>query len=481
MNKPQSQYILAGILCLAFLALVVSGALQDALHQPFESLGTTTNETIFSGGTFVGPALSLVRTGTFNYGGSAEHDGFVGLIQRGPAYASVLAFFFLLFGENVFPVLLVNGLSLALAIIFLWLISRRFLPDFWQFVPPLMLALFWEASALVWVGNYEIFTLALATFSFLAFLCYKDTKNVLWLATAAASFAFFILERPLTLYFIPFLLLYVGFWQWFSLPRKRFFTHLFIFAAIIGTIGGVWLLRNHVVLNTWQLGSPGHVILRRSSHIDFSFQELISMALSFSVGDLIGSKLYARYPLDREPKTWDPRVEARWYQTGWIIADLDGETVTRIELDKKMVKEAYVNIARRPIKFFLAGFINFFRLNAPMNYHGMEMMHFLAEGREDIPEAVKIAINLGIRIPWFLFVAVTLITAVTYLRAWAGLSVLALFVLYHNAMYIFLTHAEVRYLLAAMPFYFLFFTIFLEWFHGFVTKRRIPPINPSRP
>lgn len=481
MNKYKSQFIIAGILFLAFLAVLTSGVFQRTLHQPFESLKMTTNETIFPGGTFVGPALSLLRTGTFNYGGSAERDGFIGLIQRGPGYASTLAFFFLLFGENVFSVLLVNSLSLALAIIFLWLISKRFLPGFWQFVPPLMLALFWEVSALVWVGNYEIFTLALVTFSFLALLCYKETKNVLWLTTAALSFAFWILERPVMLYFIPLPFLYMIFWQWSFLPRKQLFVHLFIFAAIIGTIVGVWLSRNHRVLDTWQLGSPGHVILRRSSHIDFSPSELVSMVLSFSTGDLIGSKLYARYPLDREPKTWDPSVEARWYQTGWMIADFDGETITRIELDKKMVKEAYANVAHRPIKFFLTGFINFFRLNAPMNHGGVEMMHFLAEGREDISEAVKIAINLSIRIPWFLFVAATLITAAAHLRAWAGLSVFALFVFYHNVTHIFLTHAEVRYLLAAMPFYFLFFAIFLRWFHGLVTKRRTPPINPSRP
>lgn len=481
MNKYQSQYIIAGILCLALLAVLVSGALQGALRQPFESLETATNETIFSRGTFVGPALSLLRTGTFNYGGSAEHEGFVGLIQRGPAYASVLAFFFLLFGENVFPVLFVNFVSLVLAIIFLWLISRRFLPGFWQFLPPLMLALFWEVSALVWVGNYEMFSLALATFSFFTFFHYKDTRNVLWLVAAAFGFSIWILERPIMLYFISFLFLYFIFWQWSSLPRKQFFAHLFIFAAIAGTVIGAWLLRNHFVLDTWQLGSPGHVILRRSSHVDFSSEELISMTLSFSVGDLIGSKLYARYPSDREPKTWDPRVEKRWYQTGWMIADLDGETITRIKLDKKMVKEAYANIVRQPIKFFLTGFINFFRLNAPMNYNGMEMMHFLADGHDNMSEAVKIVVNLGIRIAWFLFVIVTLCTAAVYLNAWAGLSVLALFVFYHNAMHIFLTHAEVRYLLAAMPFYFLFFAICLKWFHGLVTKRRTPPINPSRP
>lgn len=457
MNKYQSQYIVAGILCLAFFAVLVNGALQGALRQPFESLETTTNETISPGGTFVGPALSLLRTGTFNYGGSAERDGFVGLVQRGPGYASVLAFFFLLFGENVFPVLFVNFMSLGLAIIFLWLISKRFLPGFWQFLPSLMLALFWEVSALVWVGNYEMFTLALATFSFLAFFCYKDTKNVLWLAASAVGFAFWALERPPMLYFIPFPFLYGAFWQWFSLPRKQLFIHLLIFVAIAGTIVGVWLLRNHRVLDTWQLGSPGHATLRRSSHVDFSSQELISMMLSFSFGDLIGSKLYANYPSDRKPKAWDPRVEKRWYQTGWIIADLDGETITRIELDKKMVKEAYANIARRPIKFFFTGFINFFRLNAPMNYQGMEMMHFLADEHNAMPEAAKVAVNLGIRIAWFLFVIAALFAAAAYLNAWAGLSMLALFVFYHNAMFIFLSHAEVRYLLAAMPFYFLFF------------------------
>src|SRR3989338_6308503 len=148
--------------------------------------------------TFIGPALSLVRTGSL--GSVGKHIGFV---QRGPGYAVALGGAFFLLGERMVAIFLVNLFSLLLTIFFLWRISARFLSGLWQYAPPFMLALFWEASAFVWLGSYELFTMAIATFAVFSFLKYHETRHYGWLALSSFLLAFWVLERPLLLYFVP--------------------------------------------------------------------------------------------------------------------------------------------------------------------------------------------------------------------------------------------------------------------------------------
>ena len=188
------------------------------------------------------------------------------------------------------------------------------------------------------------------------------------------------------------------------------------------------------------------------------------MMASFSFGNMISSKLIPFYPLHKKPKTWDPAIDRRLEEAGWLnakewmVSDLDGEVLTRVELDQKMMREAVTKIKEgSPIKFFLAGIAGFLRLNAPMNYSGQEMMDLFLDSHNNLPDAVKIGITLAIRGTWLLFVGIVFFTIIFHAKEWRTWGLLALYILYHNAMYAFLTHAEVRYILMAMPLYFLFF------------------------
>jgi len=237
---------------------------------------------------------------------------------------------------------------------------------------------------------------------------------------------------------------------------------LIVFLCIVGMIVGLWSLRNHYTMNTYQLGNGGLILLRRASQANFSFDELISMTLSFSAGDYLGSKMYSRFPENAKPKTWDPAIERRlessgFYRKNWYLKDNDGSMVSRVEFDRRLYEEAFFIIKKYPIKFFLTGLPNFFRLNSPMNYGGQEIMHLFVGTKNYIPAVLKILILLSIRIIWYAFLAILLYGMIKHIKEWQTWGIISMLIIYYNVMYVFLTHSEVRYALMIMPFYFLFF------------------------
>src|SRR3989344_3999980 len=344
---------ISSILVAALIAALVHAIVLGNLSQIFETVENTTNQTVSPKSTFIGPALSLVRTGSLGSGG--KHIGFV---QRGPGYAVALGGAFFLLGERMVAIFLVNLFSLLLTIFFLWRISARFLSGLWQYAPPFMLALFWEASAFVWLGSYELFTMAIATFAVFSFLKYHATQ------------------------------------------------------------------------------------------LDFSTREVISMYLSYAFGDLIGGVLYDGFPKDKEPRYWDAGVEKRIDET----RDRGGSL---IELDRVMYQDALNKIKEKPLKFFVTGFAGVFRLNSPMNYNTLELMRVLAGDNRSFPKGLRILLVLGVRLLWYGFLAVVSIAFIWHARDLKAWGLILGVILYYNIMYSLLTHAEVRYILTVMPFYFL--------------------------
>ncbi|KKU86372.1 MAG: hypothetical protein UY14_C0002G0014 [Parcubacteria group bacterium GW2011_GWA1_47_9] len=268
---------ISSILVAALIAALVHAIVLGNLSQIFETVENTTNQTVSPKSTFIGPALSLVRTGSLGSGG--KHIGFV---QRGPGYAVALGGAFFLLGERMVAIFLVNLFSLLLTIFFLWRISARFLSGLWQYAPPFMLALFWEASAFVWLGSYELFTMAIATFAVFSFLKYHETRHYGWLALSSFLLAFWVLERPLLLYFVPIAFFLPVLWNRKVFSFGKLIFHLGVFTIIVVVIIGTWSFRNHIVIGTWQLGSGGHILLRRATQLDFSTREVISMYLSYA-------------------------------------------------------------------------------------------------------------------------------------------------------------------------------------------------------
>jgi len=474
---------MGGIFFLALLAAVVHFSVWNNLSELAIPLSQVSFGSLDPWSPFTGQAVSLTHTGTFNY----SEPGYIGLTQRGPVYASIVAVGLLLFGERASSVLLVNIFLLFAALFFLWRISKQFLSGWWAFLPSLLLGVYWEVSTFVAFGSYEMFALAMATFSVWSFFHYRDTRNIWWLVAAGCGVGAWVLEKPILILSVPFFVIIVIAWQWSRLNRRTLAIHIFLFIALVGVIIGVWSQRNYRVLGTRELGTGGVILLRRASQVDFTPPELISMGLSFAVGDYVGAKLYSAFPrengLPAEPKTWDPAIERRLETSHfygfdkekgfhWIVTDLDGTEMTRVKFDARLKEEAIMKIKKRPVKFFLVGFLNLLRLNAPINYGSQEIMHVFVGAHDSIPPVGKIGIILILRGIWYAFLALVLYGIVRHAKDWQTWGLIAFVALYYNGMYAFFTHAEVRYILTAMPFYLIFFTDSLQLFYETYSARR---------
>ena len=481
----RNEYVVLGVVwLLALLAVLV----HFSFWNDFSALLTPLDQANFGAldplSAFTGQAISLLRTGTFNY----NSEGYLGLTQRGPVYPTILAGGLLILGERAWSVLVVNMLLLWGALFFLWCIAKRFVPGLCAFVPSALLAVYWEVSTMVTFGSYEMFALFVATFFVLSLFRYNETKNILWLAVAAIAISLWTLEKPVVLFLIPLIVIFITVLQWpYFLKKRVMAAHVFVFIILAGVIVGAWSWRNYKVLGTRELGTGGVILLRRASQADFTLPEIISMGLSFAVGDYIGEKLYSSFPreggLPAEPKTWDPAIEkrlrkARFYgfdkEKGfrWMVTDLDGTQMTRVEFDARMKQEAVAKIKEKPLKFFLVSFANLFRLNSPPNYGSQEIMHVFVGAHDNIPPVGKIGIILILRGIWYAFLALVILGIVRHSKEWQTWGLVVLIILYYNGMYAFFTHAEVRYVLTAIPFYLIFFTDSIRFFYEKYSTRR---------
>ena len=464
-QKKRDSVVFGSIFVLAAALVVFIGIDAGHLFNITNSLDDPDAGSVSVEKGYIGRAISLLETGTFNYGKEGEY---IGGGQRGPVYVLLLALGFLVIGKYVGVVYGLNFLLFLLSVGGLWMIARKFFTGWLYYLPPLFLALYAGTASRVWSARNEALILFLAVFFLFAFLKYRDTRKTIWLFITAIVFSFWVLEKPILLYFLPVLVILFIFLGRPYVQTRRLVMHmgLFVFAVIL--VIGSWSLRNYSVLGIWQLGSGGHVLLIRSTQVDFSKPEIISLALSYAVGDFIGSRMYAGYPLDTKPKGWDPAVLDRWARPGWVLEDYDGEMLTRLELDRKMYKEAISKIRERPLKFTLLSFVNFLRLNSPMNHKGQEIIRLFMGEHEGIRVWQKTFIILGVRGIWIIFLLVTLFAAIKHLKDWRVWGVVFFIILYINGTYSFLTHAEARYLVSILPFYFLFFTeglrlIFWRW------------------
>jgi 4-amino-4-deoxy-L-arabinose transferase-like glycosyltransferase len=458
------------IVC-AFVVVLAIGFGSARLHTIFEPLARSSLDGGYYNLGFVGQAVSLLHTGTFNFNHAS--GGYVDQSQRGPAYSILLATAFWLFGEYVGVIYGINFFLLAIAIVCMHALSKRLLKGVFVHLPPFCLSIYWGVASLVWLPSYEIFVICIACLSVFMIFKYQEKQKFIFLCIFAFLFGIWILEKPQALYFIPIALgaLFCIFEEQSSFKKLR---RLSILGCIVLAIVGLWAYRNYRELNTWQLGGGGHSILRRATQTDFTSTQIMSMFLSFSVGDYLGSKIYSDFPKNTEPIYWNPSVETRWYQTTWIIHDLDGSNITRVELDRKMYKEAFEKIFKRPRTFLLTGFIMLFRLNGPLNWNGSELMHLFFGTHGNISDVFKIGFVLAIRLAWSLFLGLVVLGVYQSLRDNPRLWIfIVLLVVYYNGIQALFTHAEARYIATVMPFYFLLASLSIS----IIFKRFYPNSN----
>jgi len=405
---------------------------------------------------WVGSAVSILETRTFNFG---QEGAYIGQARKDPVYPLILAAAFRVFGSRVWVLYAVNLIFLAVAVFLTWKVASHLLPGDWPFIPTAIVALYPGAVSQVWVPNSEAVALAIFLFFTSHFFSYRGVPRVFSLTLFSVAYALTVLLKPILLYTVPLFLTYIIILEIKRLRPWTLLVHTGILLIILCVIVGGWMYRNYKVLGSWQIGDGGHSLLRRASQVNFTRPEIISAALSFTVGDIIGEKLYSSFPRGRSPLYWDPIVEQKWYlkylsdkEIGHHVYLIDGERVTRIEIDRRLYREAIQLIKTNPTKFFATSPLGFFRLDAPIAYNGQEFMRFMA-GRESIPLSFRIGIILAIRICWYIFMILALAGLMGRVRDRQFWGVLILFVFSVNVFYGVFTHAEARYLLTVIPFY----------------------------
>jgi uncharacterized membrane protein YoaK (UPF0700 family) len=66
------------------------------------------------------------------------------------------------------------------------------------------------------------------------------------------------------------------------------------------------------------------------------------------------------------------------------------------------------------------------------------------------------------RLAWFLLIGIAIFGAFQSIVQWRIFAILIFYIVYFNVMYALVSHAEARYMLPVLPFYFLFFALGIQ-------------------
>ncbi len=442
MSEQRERLYFLSILALGIVMSIAISYLNDDIFR------TKLTQWGDDAGQYNATALSLIHNGSF-------HDArslFFGRWQKGPGYPIFLAVVYRVFGEYPLSAWLMHVVLWLASLFLLWRIGRRFLRKEDALLPPLLLALYWGAAVYVISINSDLIALFLVLLYTWAFFSYGDSSSLPLALVQGFTLGYLVLTKPVMLYAVPFLFLL---FLIHARPlRARKVLHVVLLFTITMTMIGAWSFYNHSLMGTYQLGSGALTLMHRADDVNLSSARISAFIIASAFGDFIADKLYPGYATGAEPFTWeaDQREKAYWAQQ---LPDKTNE----YELQQEQYKIAYSLIQQHPIKFFLTGFIYILRLNSPVNHRGVELIHTFVGTKVRIPDILKIVAMLFARLIWFLFLGLVLYGFRQVARNWFLFLPILFFILYVNSVYALVSHAEARYIVPILPFYFLLATI----------------------
>lgn len=400
-------------------------------------------------------ALALVQYHTFHDPSSK----FFGAFQKGPGYPLFLALIYMLFGPHPIAVFCVQLVLWVVALWLLWKISAIFLAGRWALAPPGMLAVYWGASAYIFDINSDLLALFFSLGLAWSFYWYLKDGQCTYGIAQGCFLGFLVLIKPIALYFIPVYLLSAFLILGFS--SKRIVFSLAVTLSIAVVMVSWWSWYNWHLLHTPQLASGGLTLMRRADDVMMSSQRFFAFTVASLFGDLVADKMYPGYADAPEPYTAISGARERTYYARQL-PDKSNETA----LQKEQLSEAKLLIQQHPVKFLFTSIPYLIRLNIPVNQRGVEMIRTFVAAKDSPDVWLKIGIMLFIRIMWFSWIGVAGYGVYRALRSrlWNAWMILA-FIVYFNGMYALVSHAEARYILPVLPFYFIFFVFALHEFY----------------
>ncbi len=178
---------------------------------------------------------------------------------RTPIYPFWLAIIYLIFGSFK-PAIFIGAFVFAISAPLVYLIAKEIFPEKISFIAAILFAI--EPWALFQSGFLvaEQIFMPIFLLSIYLFCRYLKFNNPHYLYWASFSLGITALIRPIALFFIS-IFLFLTFFSELKLSVKSAFKFsalsLFIFVLILSP----WLMRNKIILNTWQISSISDVSL----------------------------------------------------------------------------------------------------------------------------------------------------------------------------------------------------------------------------
>lgn len=406
----------------------------------------------------VGTAINLLTRGSF-FG--TPDNPFFGLVPRSLIYSALVALGFLLFGIHIWVPWLMNLVFYCVSVLLLYCVARRLLIERYAFISAVVLACFWGVFQFVWIINTEMFVLSLILLFILSLMKYRETEFLLWMIIVGVSLAALI-ETKAILYYFTFIALGLLFYAFLAgVYKKRQWLHYGVFAVLLlGIVIGFRLL-NYVHLGSMDFSRGGHQFLVHAKSAQFTGEKMKAFLIGQVFGDFLTDIVSPGFANNPEPLGIVRQVANRWYEDRIHY-------VPELHTDQTFWEEGKAIALEHPVRFLMVAPFWFIRLNGPVHYNLAAIDHLFVGTRDFIPFFAKVGILLGIRIVWYGLMAIIFLqiyrSSKKVLREhhFDEMAWIILLTLYVNAMYSLFTTTEVRYILPVVPFYCLFFALWLQ-------------------
>lgn len=380
--------------------------------------------------------------------------------RKSPGYPLLLALSYKIIGRNAAAVWILNFLLWLASIFVLGKISAFFLRGRFALLPPLLLSLYWGAAAFITKVNSDIFALFLTlAFVWLWFL-YQEKKSFFLLGMAAFACALLVITKPIMLFSIPFMGV-----LFFAAHRKEKMKILWLHGlaafSIIVLFVGFWMIYNYRLAGTFQLATSDSTLHKRADDVFMSQARFAAFFVASAWGDYIADRLFPGYARDPEPHTREAVARQKAHAVRFK-KDKEYDLTVRDNFNRMITGW----IKERPVKFVLTSIPYFFRLNTPPDYRGVETTNMFVGTHFALSHFQKIAIIVAIRSIWYIFLGVVIYTGIRAIRRWRQFGIMLLLIVYMNGAYALVSHAEARFILPVMPFYFLLLAIFFSFPHS---------------